>query len=236
MPTTCLIVDDEPLAIQVLQSHLEPLTDIEIAATCRNALEAFEYLREHSVDLLFLDIQMPQLTGLDFLRALDNPPKVIITTAYRDYAVEGFELDVVDYLLKPIALPRLLKALDKYHTRRRLDRAAPAEAAAEEACFLNVRADHRVVKVPLKEIVFIESLGDYVKIHRTTGKPLVTKERISHLADELAPDGFLRVHRSYLIAEAHVTAFTADEIQLGPHVVPLSRSYKQHVLDRLGYF
>lgn len=230
MPTTCLLVDDEPLALQVLRAHLDPLRTVEVVGTCPTALDAFERLRRQPVDLLFLDIQMPQLSGLDLLRALDDPPAVIITTAFRDYAVEGFELDVVDYLLKPVALPRLLKALDKYHARQ----AAPAPAPPPGGRSLDVRTGRRVVRVPLAAILYAESMGDYVKLHRTEGRPLVMKERLHRLEEQLAPAGFLRVHRSYLVAEGHVTAFTPESVQLGPHAVPISRSYRQRVLGRLG--
>ncbi|HMB90630.1 MAG TPA: LytTR family DNA-binding domain-containing protein [Rhodothermales bacterium] len=228
MTIRCLIVDDEPLAVEVIRTHLAKLSDVEVIATCHDALEAFGLLRKHEVDLLFLDIQMPQLTGVDLMKALDDPPAVIFTTAHRDYAVEGFDLNAVDYLLKPISLPRLLRALDKFRTLH----AATATPSATPADALNVRVDRQVVKVPLADIRYIESMSDYVQIH-TTKRTLITKERISHLADKLAPHGFLRIHRSFLVPAHQVTAFTSEEVQVGEKRLPISRSYKQAVLARL---
>jgi DNA-binding LytR/AlgR family response regulator len=230
MTIRCLIVDDEPLAVEVIRAHLDKLSDVEIVATCHDALDAFDLLRTHAVDLLFLDIQMPQLTGVDLIKALDDPPAVIFTTAHRDYAVEGFDLSAVDYLLKPISLPRLLRALDKFRTRHAATTTPPATPADDAT--LNVRVDRQVVKVPLADIRYIESMSDYVQIH-TTARTLVTKERISHLADKLAPHDFLRIHRSFLVPAYQITAFTHEEVQVGEKRLPISRSYKQVVLARL---
>lgn len=230
MTLHCLIVDDEPLAVEVIKTHLDKLSDVEVVATCHDALEAFDLLRKHSVDLLFLDIQMPQLTGVDLIKALDDPPAVIFTTAYRDYAVEGFDLNAIDYLLKPISLPRLLRALDKFRTLHAAPLPSPARPADDTT--LNVRVDRQVVKVPLASIRYIESMSDYIKIH-TTERTLVTKERISHLADKLAPHDFLRIHRSFLVATSQITAFTHEEVQIDEQRLPISRSYKQAVLARL---
>lgn len=235
MRTTCLIVDDEPLAIKVIQTHLEQLDDVEVVATCRHALEAFTFLQKHPVDIVFLDIQMPQLTGIDLVKALDPPPRVIFTTAYRDYAVEGFELDVVDYLLKPISFPRLLRALNKYYRLRDAEAASPPEPHdAEDDAYLNIRANRQVVKLPVGDIRYIESLSDYVKIH-TSNRSIVSKQRISHLEDRLIPHGFLRIHRSFLVPVAKITAFTTEEVQLGDRTLPIGRTYRQAVLAHLKY-
>ena len=229
--TTCLIVDDEPLAIKVMQSHLDPLNDVEVVATFTSALDAFAFLQERPVDLLFLDIQMPRLTGLDLVAALQDPPKIILTTAYREYAVEGFDLDVVDYLLKPISLPRLLRALDKYH---RLTAKVELGEAPPSPHYLTLRVDRQAMRVLVGDIWYVESLSDYVKVH-TSERTLVTRERISHLEKTLAPHGFLRIHRSFLVATAAVTAFTADEVHVaeGPRL-PIGRTYRQAVLARLS--
>ena len=233
MTTRCLIVDDEPLAVEVIRAHLDKLSDVEVVATCHDALAAFDLLRKHPVDLLFLDIQMPQLTGVDLIKALDDPPAVIFTTAYRDYAVEGFDLNAVDYLLKPISLPRLLRALDKFRTLRATPAAALPTPAPTDNATLNVRVDRQVVKVPLASIRYIESMSDYVQIH-TTERTLITKQRISHLADKLAAHDFLRIHRSFLVPASRITAFTTEEVQVGGETLPISRSYKQAVLARLN--
>lgn len=233
LPMRCLIVDDEPLAIRVLETHLAALPDVEVVAACRSALEALDVLRRQPVDLVFLDIQMPQLTGLDFVRALDRPPQIIFTTAHREYALDGFDLDAVDYLLKPISLPRLVRALEKARRRLATEEGSAGPPEVEPAT-LNVRADRQVVTLPIATIRYIESVSDYVKIH-TVERTVVSKQRLHVLEDELAPHGFLRIHRSYLIAPRHLTAFTAETIHLGDTALPIGRTYKAAVLDRLDY-
>ena len=233
MKTRCLIVDDEPLAIKVIQSHLEKLPDMEVVASCINALEAFQIVHEQPVDLIILDIHMPRLTGLEFIKSLEFPPRIIVTTAYREYALEGFELDVVDYLLKPVSFPRFLRAIDKF---RRLHKpgSEPIEASPTPSPtrFIHVKADRKVLKIDLEDIVFIESLNDYVKIH-TSGKPIVTKQRISELADRLGAHEFLRIHRSFLVSARKISAYSTDEVQVGAVTLPISRSYRKTVQDYL---
>ena len=226
----CLIVDDEPLAIQVIATHLEKVSDVEVVATCTSAIKAYELLQSQHIDLVFLDIQMPELTGIDLIKTLEHPPRVIFTTAYRDYALEGFELDVVDYLLKPVALPRLLRALDKY---RRLSPSSNSAAQDSEEAHLVVRSNRKTVRLALKDILYIESLSDYVNIH--IGDEVITsKERISNLEKKLESAGFLRIHRSFLVATAKISAFSTDEVQIGQTALPISRSYKQAVKQFLA--
>ena len=225
----CLIVDDEPIAIRVLTSHLEKIPDVEIAATCMNAVEAVRIVREDAIDLVFLDIEMPALTGIGFVESFDRPPRFIFTTAHREYAVRGFELDAVDYLLKPIRFPRLLRAVEKVHRlRRETSGAAPRSPGS-----INVRIDRRTVRVDLGDIIYIESLGDYVVIH-TPSTQYTAKLRISDLEEELAPRGFVRIHRSYIISIDKVESFTSSEVQLGRATLPVSRTYRREVLDVLG--
>lgn len=231
----CLIVDDEPIALRVLNAHLEKIPDVEVAGMCTDAMEALSIVREGEIDLVFLDIEMPALSGVGFIEALESPPRFVFTTAHRDYAVRGFELDAVDYLLKPISLPRLLRAIDKV---RRLDHAKSrrresAGAAEAKAQVLAVPVDRQTVTVPLDNVRYIESMGDYVKIY-TFDRPVVSKQRISDLADRLRPHGFLRIHRSFVVALAHVTSYSAEEIHVDDQVLPISRSYRQMVLDRLA--
>jgi len=228
-----LIVDDEPIACRVLATHLSQIPDVEVVAQCTNALEALRLVRETAIDLVFLDIEMPALSGIGFVEAIDPPPHVIFTTAHRDYALDGFELDAVDYLLKPIGFPRLVRAIEKY---RRLHPAADdaAETPTGEAAAptLNIRVDHRTVRVSLSAIRYIESLSDYVVIH-TADDAHTTKERIRDLAEQLAPHGFIRIHRSFLIAPRHVDAFTAQEVQIGDQTLSVSRTYRKQALARL---
>ena len=230
--TQCLIVDDEPLAIKVIEKHLEKVSDIYIVATCHSAWAAFDIVQRQPVDLIFLDIQMPELNGIDFVKSLDQPPKIIFTTARRDFALDGFELDAVDYLLKPISLPRLLRAVDKY---RRLTQRSPHQQTdvLDGNAYLTVRANRQTIRIPLADIVFIESLSDYTKIH-LANRVIVCKERISHLAKKLEPAGFLRIHRSFIVPLSRISSYTADEVNVGTTSLPISRSYRQLVRELLG--
>jgi two-component system LytT family response regulator len=229
----CLIVDDEPIAIRVLQAHLGKIPDVVVVAACTNALEALHVVRSDAVDLVFLDIEMPELTGIGFVEALERPPRFVFTTAHRDYALQGFELDAVDYLLKPIGLPRLLRAVEKYRLLQR-----PAhEGGAPEADdpggqVLTLRVDRRTVRVDLADVLYVESLSDYITVH-TAGHAYTSKLRISDLEAQLEPHGFVRVHRSFLVAVRHADAFTAKEVQVAGQVLPISRTYRQHALARL---
>ena len=227
----CLLVDDEPLALDVLRTHLAKVSDVTIVDACRNPLDALAVLRQHPVDLVFLDIQMPHLTGLDFVQALERPPAFIFTTAYRDYALEGFELDALDYLLKPISLPRLLRALDKYRTLHAATQQG-APSPLPDPTFLTVRTGRQTMQLAISDLRYAESIGDYVKLHTST-QTLMTKERISHLATVLAPHGFLRIHRSFLVSVAHITAVGAQAVHLQTTVLPVSRSYREAVRQHL---
>jgi len=230
--TRCLIVDDEPIAVRVIRSHLEKIPDMEVVATCQDALEAFEQIGRTEVDLIFLDINMPELSGIELIRSLESPPRVIFTTAHREFALEGFELDVVDYLLKPVSLPRMLKAIDKYRRSAEASREPTEGPGGSDPLYLTVRSNRENVKVRLDDIRFIESLSDYTKFH-TSGKSLVTKRKISHLEEELSDAGFIRIHRSFLVPVARITSYTGDSVTVGDAVLPISRSYKESVLSRL---
>ncbi|HTL08535.1 MAG TPA: LytTR family DNA-binding domain-containing protein [Chitinophagaceae bacterium] len=231
MKTKCLIVDDEPLAIKVLETHIANIAMLTIAGTCDNAFAAMDILKTAPVDLMFLDIHMPKLMGHEFLRTLRAPPKVIFTTAYREYALDAFELDAVDYLLKPITLERLLKAVNKIGH-------AGAAAAKEEPSivgnegFIYFRADRKMVKVKYSDLVYIESMKDYIKIVRKSDKPLLVKQSISSVEEVLPADLFLRVHRSYIIAIDKVAAFTNHDIEIAGMEIPIGRLYAQQ-LDKL---
>lgn len=229
----CLIVDDEPIAIRVLNTHLEKIPDVQVVATCTNALDALQALRVHATDLVFLDIEMPELSGIDFVESLASPPDIVFTTAHRDYAVRGFDLDAVDYLLKPVAFPRLLRAVEKY--RRKMgseDMESPMGGIETIEDSINVRVGRRTVRVALEDIIYVESLSDYVIIHAESDR-YTTKVRIRDLEKQLAPFGIVRIHRSYLAALPRVDSFTSSEVQLGETVLPVSRSYQREVMARL---
>jgi len=206
MKTKCIIVDDEPLAIEVIESHLSHFNTIEIAAKCGHALEAFEVIKTNPVDLMFLDIQMPHITGTDFIRSLTNPPKIILTTAYREYALEGFDLDVVDYLLKPIAFERFLKAMNKYFELVSLSPRSSGNTSynlKDKENYIYVKADKKNHKIFLDDILFIESLKDYILI-RTSLRKVITKIPISRFrvdifADIINQGGVLHFLDQYLL-------------------------------------
>jgi len=237
MKTQCLIVDDEPLAIQLLKSHVEQVSMLAIADTCDNALDAFEVLKTKPVDLLFLDIQMPMLTGVEFLKSLPNPPRVIFTTAYRDYAMEGYELNIVDYLLKPITFERFFKSINKYFDLTKSASApvvptpvAPTSTAPDEGhLYINVNKKNH--KVLFSDILYVESLKDYLRIHLKEGN-LITKDKISEFMEKL-PYDFLRIHRSYIVNQKHITAFTATDIEIGTIEIPIGGNYKMEIMERL---
>lgn len=231
MKTRCLIVDDEPLAIELVQRHVEQVEGLEVAGTCQNALEAFEFLKRESVDLLFLDIQMPLLTGIEFLRSLQHPPKVIFTTAYREYAVEGYELDIVDYLLKPISFNRFFKAINKYFALAEGSRSHSLPPPIPTEQFLYIKSNKRTFKVRVGDILYVESLKDYIKVH-LADKRIVTKEKISDFEGRL-PDHFLRVHRSFIVNLSRITAFSSSDIEVEGSQIPIGVSYKQTVADKL---
>lgn len=232
----CLIVDDEPLAIQLIQAHIERLPQLEIVTACQNALEAFDLLKKEEIDLIFLDIQMPVLTGIEFIKSLQHPPSVIFTTAYREYAVESYELEVVDYLLKPITFTRFFKAINKYFNQRQANTpvppvAVPSHATAEKE-FIYVNANKKRIKVWFQAIAYIESLKDYIRIHQANGN-IITKEKISEFEHKL-PRYFLRIHRSFIVNTHKVTAYTAHDVEIGEKEIPIGGSYKKEVFERLG--
>lgn len=239
MRINCLLVDDEPLALDVLSSYIQRVDGLEIVGRCENAMQAFEAIQNNPVDLLFLDIQMPKLDGIDFLKSLPNPPKVIFTTAYREYAIEAFEVDAVDYLLKPIPFSRFLKAVGKAYQHLQLQSSsAPVSAETDPAAELSsmesifVRADKKMVKIMLQDILYIESLKDYVLIH-LPDRRIITKQKISYLEEKLPEDKFLRIHRSFLVAIDKIEAFSPSQVEIQGKELPIGRSYKNTVNEIL---
>ncbi len=237
MKTRCLIVDDEPLAIQLMESHIGKLENLEIVAKCTNAMEAFDVLREKRVDLIFMDIQMPQITGIEFLKTLKNPPKVIITTAYRQYALEGYELDVVDFLLKPISFERFLKSVNKYYHFKPNDltviNSGNGDGKADNS-YIDVRENKKVLRIYLREIRFIEGLNEYIAIH-TDGKRIVTKCSLMKIENNLPSDRFIRIHKSFIVATARIQSFSTTTLEVDNKELPIGRSYKNMVMKTLNY-
>ncbi len=234
----CLLVDDEPLAMDVIASYLEKVTGFEVVAKCKNALEAFEVLQTQEIDLIFLDIQMPQLNGIEFVKTLTNPPKIIFTTAHRDYAIEGFELDAIDYLLKPISFGRFMKAINKIQRKPAVATIVTPESipvSSNTVPFLYIKMDKKILKVYLDKISYIESQKDYVRIVLEDDNDVVTKQKISYLEQRLPSGQFLRIHRSYIVAVNKITAFSSINIEIDKIELPIGRSYKQFVMEALNF-
>ena len=237
MKTRCLIVDDEPLARELIRGHVEKLENFEIVAECSDAMKALNVLREKTVDLMFMDIQMPQITGIAFLKTLKHPPKVIITTAYREFALEGFELDVVDYLLKPITFERFLKSINKFYQTNQdevqLVTGSNSERTIEES-FIYIKENKKVVKVYLSEIRYIEGLSEYIQLF-TDKRKIITKTSMSLMEEKLPKENFLRIHKSFIVSIPKIEAFTANTIEIQGKELPIGRSYKNAVLSALNF-
>lgn len=229
MKTTCLIADDEPLAVQLLQKYVNDTEVLTLSGSCNNALEVVAFLHQKRVDLLFLDIQMPKLSGLELLKILRDPPAVIITTAHRDYALQGYDFDVVDYLLKPITFERFLAAVEKFnHRKTQFFKNYPSKISIESENFIHLKSGVKTHQLNQKDIVYIESLKDFVQIHLIEGKKIIIKYKLGQLEYELSED-FARVHKSFIVNKNRVTAFTSTQLELGGVVIPIGSSYKAGV-------
>ncbi|RPH34197.1 MAG: DNA-binding response regulator [Bacteroidales bacterium] len=233
-----IIVDDEPLAQRVIEKYSADVPTIELAGSCDSAFEAMELLYRNEVDLIFLDINMPKISGLDFLKMLKNPPLVIITTAYRDYALESFDLDVVDYLKKPFSFERFYKSIQKaqelYSSRhgQRLNTHVSKESR-EENRFIFVKADNKMVKVDLNQILYIEAFGDYIKIHTTQGV-IVTYHSMKGIEEMLPSNKFLRVHKSYIVAFNKIDIIEGNTIKIKIAEIPIGKSYRKNFFEMVN--
>jgi len=229
----CIIVDDEPIAREILENHLQKVDAVNVVATCKNAVEAFNEINSNKIDLIFLDINMPEISGLSFAKSINKNIKVIFTTAYREYAVDGFNLQAVDYLLKPISFERLLQAVNKFLDENiSVNTELSSETIQEKSNFIFVRSDRKMVKINFSEINYIESLSDYIKIH-LNDKMIVTRETISNIEAKLPKNEFLRTHRSFIVSISKIDSFTSEFVEVNKKAIPISRSYKKDVLHRL---
>lgn len=219
----CLIIDDEPLAQNVIENYLESFSFMRLIAKCDNALIALEWIKKQKIDLIFLDVSMPFISGIDFIRTLRNPPAIILTTAHKEFAIESYELNVLDYLLKPISFERFLKAINKLNIDTS-EIVKPGIIDTKNDSFIYVKSEKKNVKILLKDILFIESLKDYIKIH-TIDKTIVTQVPISTIEQRL-PDNFLRIHRSFIVAKDKITAYTQHDLEIGKFQIPIGRNYK----------
>ena len=225
----CIIVDDEPPAIKVIKKYIDSVSQLELVGTCNNAFQTMELLSNQKVELIFLDIHMPKLMGTEMLRTLQHAPKVIFTTAHKDFAIEAFELDAIDYLLKPISFERFLKAVNKYCHVANVETALTENSSG----FLYFRSDRKMVKVLLDEITFIESFKDYIIIHRQNNEDIKVKQTLSSVEKMLPQKMFERIHRSYIVSIKKVTAFTNSDVEIGKTELPIGRSYLE-VYNRLN--
>ena len=235
MKIRTLIVDDEPHAIAVLEKYLAQFNQMELVGKCSDAIQAFQLLQQRTVDLMFLDIQMPGIKGTDLLRSLKNPPRVIFTTAYSEYALEGFELNAVDYLLKPISFERFLRAVDKIYqlAESRHNPVITHEAlASDHETFIYLKVERKTVKVNVSDILWIESLRDYVKVV-IKDQVYITRQKISILEEMLPENRFVRIHRSFIVALAKIDSFYSYSIEVAGHELPIGRNYKQDVQKKL---
>ncbi|CAM4411495.1 two component transcriptional regulator, LytTR family [Pedobacter westerhofensis] len=229
----CLIVDDEPPAREVLKRYIQKLPMLHLAGECSNALQVIPFLHSHPVDILFLDIRMPQLNGLELVSTLVNPPKIIFTTAFAEHALESYELQVTDYLLKPIKFERFVKAVNRAMPQPAVTSSAPESISAAKDNFLYFRADRRMIKVMLKDILYIESMKDYVKII-TPGGQVITKYSMAALEAMLPATDFLRIHRSFIISVKELSAYTNTHVQLGTIELPIGKMYQHEILKNLS--
>jgi len=226
----CIIVEDEPLAAELIAEYISQIPFLVLTHTCNDAIQALDVVRNHPVDVIFLDVQMPKLSGMDFLKTLQKPPKIIITSAHPEFAVEGFELRVTDYLLKPIEFSRFARAVQKLLSPQQ--RLAEAQAKPVRP-FYFFTVNKRSVKIYLDEIQFIESLKDSVTIH-TFSKSYNTHYQLGELEELMRSDNFLRIHRSFLVAVDKIESFSAAEVEIADRVLPIGRSHKEYVMGKLG--
>ncbi|WP_205508951.1 LytR/AlgR family response regulator transcription factor [Longitalea arenae] len=228
----CIIVEDEPLAAEVIKDYIAEVPFLQLKGICTDALYAIDLLQKEKIDLIFLDIHLPKLKGLDLIKTLTNPPMVIITSAYPEYALQGYELNVVDYLLKPVEFSRFVMAVNKLKEREAAQVAVLSAAAAERAAlFFNV--SKKRVKIYIDEILFIESLKEYIRI-TTKDKSILTKFQLGQIEEMLSRNGFLRVHRSFLVARSKIDAFSATDVEIAGKQIPIGRSYKELVMETLN--
>lgn len=233
-----MIIDDEPPAREIIRRYVQEVPTLHLAGECANAIQALTVLQQQPVDLLFLDIRMPQLNGTDFIKILKLPPKVIFTTAYSEYALEGYELDVVDYLMKPIRFDRFLKAVHKaFPLNAALPEVKPATTIIQEEpkneSFVYFRADRKMVKVMLDDILYIESMKDYIKVI-TTQRTVITKQSISSVEAMLPEKLFTRTHRSFIVAVDKIKSFTSELVEIDKTEIPIGKLYRNGVLKLLS--
>ncbi|KIQ21069.1 LytTR family DNA-binding domain-containing protein [Flavobacterium sp. MMLR14_040] len=231
MKIKCVLIDDEPLAIKVLQNYFNNFTDFEVIGTFNNSLEALDFINSTTVDAVFLDINMPMMTGFELISLIENKTKVIITTAFREFAAESYDLDVLDYLVKPIPLPRFIKCINKITTEYNLKNNIKVETTKGDS-HIFIKVDKKMMKINIEEILFIEGMKEYIKVV-TPDKTYITHKSLTSLSEELPADRFLRIHKSYVIALNKVKSIEGNRIQIQSYTIPIGRNYSKDVKNKI---
>jgi len=239
MATNCIIVDDEHLARKLLENYVERIPQLNLVATCKNPLEAMEILTENQIDLIFLDIQMPELTGIEFLKTLTKQPEIIFTTAYSDFALEGYQLNVTDYLLKPFSFERLFKAVNKALEQIKLKQdttletePSPEIISSNSKDYIIIKGDHKLHKINFDEIIKIEGMKEYVTIY-TEQQKFVTLESLKNLENTLPADKFIRIHKSYIVSITQIKNLEGNILQVGKEKLPIGKNYRENLISRV---
>jgi len=231
----CIAVDDEPLALELLEDNISQVPYLELVAKCSNAMEAMKVLEKEKVDLLFLDIQMPGLTGLQFIQSMREKPMIILITAYEKYALDGFNLDVIDYLVKPVPLDRFIKACNKAKELFELKQKPKAKETEPKLEYLFVNVDYSLVKVNFADIKYVEGLKDYIKIHvKNSARAIITRMPMKTIEEELPVDKFVRIHKSYIVSKDHITAIRRNSIFIDEMELPVGENFRDSVLNITG--
>jgi DNA-binding LytR/AlgR family response regulator len=232
----CIAVDDEPLALGLLEDNIKRVPYLNLVAKCGDAFEAIKILQQHTIDLIFIDIQMPGITGMQLIESLPQKPMVILITAYKQFALEGYTLDVVDYLVKPVAMDRFLKACNKANALHELKIANKANAgSADEKDYIFLNVDYSLLKIHFNDIAWIEGLRDYVKIHLiSSGRPVLTRISVSGIEKMLPPSKFLRIHKSYIISINSITAIRKNSVFIGDHEFPVGETFREVIVKITG--
>ncbi|WP_428232836.1 LytR/AlgR family response regulator transcription factor [Flavobacterium sp.] len=231
MKIRCVLIDDEPLAIKVLQNYFTNFTDFEVIGTFNNSLEALDFINSTTVDAVFLDINMPMMTGFELISLIENKTKVIITTAFREFAAESYDLDVLDYLVKPIPLPRFIKCINKITTEYNLKNNIKVETSKGDS-HIFIKVDKKMMKINIEEILFVEGMKEYIKVV-TPDKTYITHKSLTSLSEELPTDRFLRIHKSYVIALNKVKSIEGNRIQIQSYTIPIGRNYSKEVKNKI---
>lgn len=232
----CLAIDDEPLALELLEDNISKVPFLQLMAACDNVKDAMKVMQQNQVDLIFLDIQMPGLTGLQFIESMTEKPMIILITAYKQYALDGYNLDVLDYLVKPVSLDRFIKACNKANQLFELKSGRKSGVLSTRQEYIFVNADYKLIKITLSDIIYIEGLKDYIKIHlKSAQNPVVTRMPIKTIEEQLPPEQFIRIHKSYIVSVSFITAIRKSSVFVDSLELPLGDTYREALAGLTGH-